>query len=428
MALVGRIAHFAVEATTGATERGLSYRARDERTGDAVLLRAFPRHEFEGQGLERLRRVIAALEGAPRSALVNFSETWMDDSCTWIVRPFLEGPTLGDLPRHSITVDAAIDLTDAMAELLGAAHARGVVHGHVRPSNFVFADATRQSGLSVVDFGLTLDRQHAPTATDDWIGLGRVLYGMLGRREPDPRAPEVLRTLNPDVTPDLSSLVSDLLNGRVSGITQLRRGLERAASRRGPSQFEGLERRSTGAYPPPQSPSELEPDRGARGPEAAASPSVIHSPLAPVEAETPKATREGRVLNAWFTGEPPFPPLRAGRPYDFLFQIGAPRPQGQGVVVAFVEPDFGGHPSLSLLVSLFSEDFVIEVRQHDLVLPLTGETEVAKTRLTPRRGGLLRLEVVVSLARELDVLQQLFIEVWAEPAGPLALEAEAVNA
>lgn len=68
-----------------------------------------------------------------------------------LVRPFVPGMTLKErLAGDPLSIDEVIDLGAQLARALEEAHARGVVHGDLKPSNVVLSEG----GPVVVDFGL----------------------------------------------------------------------------------------------------------------------------------------------------------------------------------------------------------------------------------------------------------------------------------
>lgn len=113
-------------------------------------------------------------------------------------------------------------------------------------------------------------------------------------------------------------------------------------------------------------------------------------------------------------------PLRLGDWHIFKLNIGARRQDFSGTSAPFTEPAFGQQNQQNLLVSFFSEHFEITKRHIDLVLPRAGDTDAIETRLKPIHAGECVLEIVVSLAKELEILQTLEVRVEAIEAAVAA--------
>ncbi len=128
--------------------------------------------------------------------------------------------------------------------------------------------------------------------------------------------------------------------------------------------------------------------------------------------------RGGRVVNTWFEGDSePVLPLIVGNLYKLKLNIGAPLQKPGGVEVTdFIEPDFGGKEWIDLVISFFSEDFEIATRNHVLGLPRLGDSATVEASVQPIKTDNCRLNIVISLRREMDVLQRLRVEVQAVAA------------
>jgi len=164
------------------------------------------------------------------------------------------------------------------------------------------------------------------------------------------------------------------------------------------------------APPPPPAPA-AEP---APSPAPAVPPAGISVYPKPIE------LKKARFVNTWFEGEEPVLPLRLGDWHIFKLNIGARRQDFSGTSAPFTEPAFGQQNQQNLLVSFFSEHFEITKRHIDLVLPRAGDTDAIETRLKPIHAGECVLEIVVSLAKELEILQTLEVRVEAIEAAVAA--------
>jgi serine/threonine protein kinase len=76
-----------------------------------------------------------------------------EDDAQWLVMEYVEGSTLAELVRSSgaLPVDQAAQLVVQAAEALAAAHAAGIVHRDVKPSNIL---VTPEGQVKLSDFGI----------------------------------------------------------------------------------------------------------------------------------------------------------------------------------------------------------------------------------------------------------------------------------
>jgi serine/threonine-protein kinase len=128
------------------------YRAVEEPVGRTVALKALkasisPSSPF-ASGLSREAQLLAALrhENIPR--LLEFGRT---ASGMWIAMELADGFTLEQVLRRGkqLEATAATAVAIEVARALGHAHARGIVHCDVRPSNIVIS---REGEVMLVDF------------------------------------------------------------------------------------------------------------------------------------------------------------------------------------------------------------------------------------------------------------------------------------
>ena len=128
--------------------------------GEEARAALFDRFVIEGRLLAELsERCSAVLQARDIGTVTSADGEWVP----YMVLEWLEGATLervlereaalGTVPR---TLSQAIDLLDPIAQALGLAHRRGIVHRDVKPSNmFVIGDGSAAGvTLKLLDFGI----------------------------------------------------------------------------------------------------------------------------------------------------------------------------------------------------------------------------------------------------------------------------------
>jgi serine/threonine protein kinase len=75
-----------------------------------------------------------------------------DESCCFIAMQYVEGETLANrIARKPIDIGEAVEIASQIADALGEAHARGIVHRDIKPQNIMI---TPRGQTKVLDFGL----------------------------------------------------------------------------------------------------------------------------------------------------------------------------------------------------------------------------------------------------------------------------------
>lgn len=252
---------------------GGTYRIREviARGGMGCLLRA--EHELLGQdvaikfvldragdsGRTRLLREARAMRSLTCDHVVRVFDLGLHEGAPYIVMELLEGSDLhAKVQAHGpLLVEDAVDAIIEAGVAVAEAHALGIVHRDLKPSNLFCAVTRQRELLKVLDFGISkvpepdrLDDAHAtredvvlgtphfmspeqlrnPAKIDaraDVWALGVTLFYLLSgelpfdgetRREvtaavfADP--PRPLRSLKPDVPPELVTVVESCLHKR----------------------------------------------------------------------------------------------------------------------------------------------------------------------------------------------------------------------
>lgn len=282
----------------GGGAMGLVYRARDHRLQRRVALKFLPREWSQDpvarRQLLREARAAAALDHPNVCPVYEVGET--GDGQMFLVMALYEGETLRErLRRGPLSVDQALGVAAEVAAGLGAAHAQGIIHRDVKPSN-VFL--TSHGEAKLLDFGVarlpgvtTLSPASSPgtpaymspeqcrgdavDARSDLWSLGVLLYEMIAGLRPFGgdhdqaiiysilnRQPEPLVETRTGLPAEVSALAERLLAkdpaGRPESAGQLHRELVRVMA--GGGAAEELRAAPTGiADPKPEVPARLDP-------------------------------------------------------------------------------------------------------------------------------------------------------------------------
>ena len=119
---------FVIEGIAGEGGMGAVYQAHDDLTGHTVALKVLSHGSREYD--ERFLREARALAELKHSAIVGYEEHGRTpDGISYLAMEWLEGEDLqARLAREGLTIAESVILIARLAEGLGAAHARGMVH------------------------------------------------------------------------------------------------------------------------------------------------------------------------------------------------------------------------------------------------------------------------------------------------------------
>lgn len=260
------IAGYQLLRPLGVGGMGAVYSARHRSLGKLMALKVIrassPAARLE---VERFQREIRAAGGLNHPAIINATDAGEHNGLHFLVMEFVEGLDLGQLARTvgRLEVAEACELMRVVAVGLNHAHAVGIVHRDVKPSNVMLGTG---GAVKILDFGLaqlgkwneavieqttvgqlmgTLDymapeQAENPATVDyraDLYALGATLFRLLAGRPPLAPTPHMsplakLRLLSHATPPRLSTLRDDLPPALVQLVAQLlsRHPEERPAS------------------------------------------------------------------------------------------------------------------------------------------------------------------------------------------------------
>ena len=151
-----QVSRYEIVEVLGEGGMGVVYRARDARLERDVALKVLP-PEATGDpaaraGLLEEARRVARLDHPHVGVIHEVGET--DDAGVYLAMACHEGETLADRLRRGplpLPSSEVLRIGRGIASALEAAHAAGIVHRDVKPSNVLL---TRGGGIRLVDFGI----------------------------------------------------------------------------------------------------------------------------------------------------------------------------------------------------------------------------------------------------------------------------------
>jgi hypothetical protein len=151
----------------GSGGSGSVWLARDEASGVDVALKIVPR---EGKAASRAEREASAAARLRHRHTLRSYTLARDRRHVYIAYEYVPGRTLRDALRHGELDDpAAIEAAAQVLEALAHAHACGIVHRDVKPTNVLLADS--DGSVRLLDFGLArMNGEETITAAGDVPG------------------------------------------------------------------------------------------------------------------------------------------------------------------------------------------------------------------------------------------------------------------
>jgi WD40 repeat protein/tRNA A-37 threonylcarbamoyl transferase component Bud32 len=170
-----KVGKFEVLEQVGSGAFGTVYKARDPELDRIVAIKV-PRagHLSERDDFDRFLREARSAAQLHHPGIVPVHEVGQADGTPYLVSDFVEGTTLSDLlTARSPNFRQSAEMIAALAEALQYAHAHGVIHRDVKPSNIMLGpDNTPR----LMDFGLARRAGGEVTLTMEGQVLGTPAY------------------------------------------------------------------------------------------------------------------------------------------------------------------------------------------------------------------------------------------------------------
>jgi len=157
------VAHYRVIGKLGVGGMGVVYEAEDQQLARRVALKFLP-DELTGDpdATRRLTREAQTIAHLSHPNICTVYEINSHDGRAFIVMERLDGRNLkAHIARKTLETSEVVDIALQVADALGAAHSKGIVHRDIKPGN-IFVDA--QGRVKVLDFGLARRLPDLPSA------------------------------------------------------------------------------------------------------------------------------------------------------------------------------------------------------------------------------------------------------------------------
>jgi eukaryotic-like serine/threonine-protein kinase len=168
------------------------YLAHDVSDGQPVAIKAMHRGLVTALGIERFHREMGITAALSHPLILPLYDSGNAGGVLYYIMPYVEGESLYQrLERdRRLSLDDALRITHDVADALGYAHDRGVLHRDVKPENILLADGR----ALVADFGLAraIGAADYRKLTETGVVLGTIYYmspeQLGGHRDLDQRA------------------------------------------------------------------------------------------------------------------------------------------------------------------------------------------------------------------------------------------------
>lgn len=152
------ISSYRIERLVGMGGMGWVYRAQHVLTGRSVALKILREDQLAyDRSVDRMMREASILASVGHPGVPRLFECGLlDDGRPWIAMELVMGMPLNErMKRAPLDPDDVIEIVMRVAEVLAAAHARGVTHRDLKPDNVVLAPDDTRFPVRVIDWGIS---------------------------------------------------------------------------------------------------------------------------------------------------------------------------------------------------------------------------------------------------------------------------------
>lgn len=216
-----QLGRFEILRPLGQGGMGQVFLARDPSIGREVALKTISSEVVQTpKARERFLNEAKAAGALSHPNLITVHEFGEDHGTLFLVMEYLEGEDLSALlRRRALSPTQALDLMAQVCDGLAYAHAKGVLHRDVKPSNVRVVEQSGRLVAKLMDFGVARLPDSQLTGTGDRVGTLSYM------------APEYLRGGQPTVQCDLYPVGMMLHEALTGGLPQMGLTLPRGSAR-----------------------------------------------------------------------------------------------------------------------------------------------------------------------------------------------------
>ena len=152
-----RVSSYRIDRLVGTGGMGWVYRAVHALDARVVALKVLREDQIVlDRAVDRMMREASILASVSHPGIPRFYECGLlDDGRPWIAMELVEGQALqARMQKGTLAPDELLELVGAVADVLGAAHARGVTHRDLKPDNIFLTPSDTHFPVRVIDWGI----------------------------------------------------------------------------------------------------------------------------------------------------------------------------------------------------------------------------------------------------------------------------------
>ena len=166
---------YEIEEVLGKGGMAKVFRGTDTVLGRTVAVKVLsPEFAEDDQFVARFRREAQAAAALNHANIVSVFDTGSTGNVHYIVMEYVEGRTLRQVlqAESRLLPERAVEIAEAVAKGVAAAHQKGLVHRDIKPGNIML---TSEGQVKVMDFGIARATS-ADTVTQTAAVLGTAAY------------------------------------------------------------------------------------------------------------------------------------------------------------------------------------------------------------------------------------------------------------